>query len=61
MSISVTVFFQKNLTIALCTLPFKTYDLCPITDFTYVLEEVYMTMADSGTPIRAETVHTRCT
>ena len=31
-SISVTIF-PKNLTIALCTLPFKRYDLCPITDF----------------------------
>ena len=33
-----TVVFPKNLTIALCTLPFKRYDLCPITDLTYVLE-----------------------
>jgi len=24
----------------LCTLPFKVYDLCPITDFTSLLEEV---------------------
>ena len=35
--------FPNNPTIALCTLPFKRHDLCPITDFTYVLEEVYMT------------------
>lgn len=32
---------SKNLTRALYIIPFKRYDLCPITHFTYVLEEVY--------------------
>ena len=34
--------FPNNLTVALYTLPLKRYDLCPITGFTYVLEEVYI-------------------